>query len=87
MRAMAVAAVALLYLLHQDFWFWRAARPLVFGFLPIGLFYHAAFTVATAGVLWMLVKYAWPAHLEPSRHDGLEPRRHDGHDSGRNFRQ
>ena len=37
--------VAALYVLHQDFWFWRDARPLVFGFLPIGLFYHAAFTV------------------------------------------
>ena len=45
----------LLYVLHQDFWFWREARPLVFGFLPIGLFYHAAFTVASAGVLWLLV--------------------------------
>lgn len=28
--------VALLYLLHQDFWFWREARPLASGFLPIG---------------------------------------------------
>ncbi len=45
---LAVAAVVLLYVLHQDFWFWREARPLVFGFLPIGLFYHAAFT---AGVV------------------------------------
>jgi hypothetical protein len=56
--------VALLYVLHQDFWFWRAARPLVFGFLPIGLFYHAVFTAACSIVLWLLVKYAWPAHLE-----------------------
>jgi hypothetical protein len=56
--------VALLYALHQDFWFWRAARPLVFGFLPIGLSYHAAFTAACSIVLWLLVKYAWPAHLE-----------------------
>jgi Protein of unknown function (DUF3311) len=64
MRAVAVAAVVLLYVLHQDFWFWREARPLVFGFLPIGLFYHAAFTVASAGVLWLLVKFAWPSHLE-----------------------
>jgi len=56
--------VALLYVLHQDFWFWRAARPLVFGFLPIGLFYHAAFTAGCSIVLWLLVKYAWPAHLE-----------------------
>ena len=61
---LAVAAVALLYLLHQDFWFWRQARPLVFGFLPIGLFYHAAFTLASSVVLWMLVTVAWPTHLD-----------------------
>ena len=33
-------------LLHQDVWLWRSARPLVFGFLPIGLFYHACYAVA-----------------------------------------
>jgi hypothetical protein len=64
---LAAGAVALLYVLHQDFWFWREARPLVFGFLPIGLFYHAAFTVACAGVLWLLVTLVWPAHLEGGR--------------------
>ena len=57
--------VALLYVLHQDFWFWRDARPLVFGFLPIGLFYHAVFTIASAALLWILTTYAWPADLEP----------------------
>jgi len=66
MRGMAVVTVAMLYVLHQDFWFWREARPLVFGFLPIGLFYHAAFTLASAGALWLLVRYAWPAHLVDS---------------------
>ena len=65
-RRIAVGAVALLYVLHQDVWFWREARPLVFGFLPIGLFYHAAFTVASAGVLWLLVTCAWPTHLDDS---------------------
>ena len=64
MKVVAIAAVALLYVLHQDFWLWHEARPLVFGFLPIGLFYHAAFTVASAGALWLLVKFAWPSHLE-----------------------
>lgn len=53
-----------LYLLHQDFWFWRTARPLVFGFMPIGLFYHACYTVVVALLLWMLVRQAWPSHLE-----------------------
>ena len=48
MRWLAIGAVVLLYLLHQDFWFWRDARPLVFGFLPIGLFYHAALRATSA---------------------------------------
>ena len=61
---LALLATVLLYALHQDVWFWREARPLVFGFLPIGLFYHVAYTVATSGLLWLLVRTHWPAHLE-----------------------
>jgi hypothetical protein len=60
---LAIACVAL-YLLHQDFWFWRTARPLIFGFFPIGLFYHAGYTVAVSLLMWVLVRYAWPAHLD-----------------------
>jgi len=63
-RAGAAAIVAVLYVLHQDIWFWRTARPLVFGFLPIGLFYHAAFTVVTSLALWLLVRLLWPSHLD-----------------------
>ena len=60
---------AALYALHQDFWFWRDARPLVFGFLPIGLFYHAAYTLATSLLLAFLVRSYWPAHLEDASHE------------------
>ena len=42
------------------------ARPLVFGFLPIGLFYHAAYTVAISLFMWFLVRRHWPSHLEES---------------------
>jgi hypothetical protein len=56
--------VAVLYVLHQDVWFWNQARPLVFGMLPIGLFYHAAFTVAISLVMALLVRLFWPAELE-----------------------
>jgi hypothetical protein len=63
LRLLAVL-VAVIYLLHQDIWFWRSARPLVLGFVPIGLAYHAAFSVMAAVLLWLLVRYAWPAHLE-----------------------
>ena len=56
-------AVLVLYALHQDFWFWRDAR-LVFGFLPMGLFYHAVYCLACSGLMWSLVKFAWPAELD-----------------------
>jgi hypothetical protein len=69
-RPLLLIIVGALYVLHQDFWFWRAARPLVFGFIPIGLFYHACYTVATAIVMWLLVKHAWPSHLEEGGGDG-----------------
>jgi hypothetical protein len=62
-RTLLVVAVVALYLLHQDIWFWRNGR-LVFSFIPIGLFYHACYSVAASLVMWLLVTYAWPAHLE-----------------------
>ena len=61
-RVLLTAAVIGLYVLHQDLWFWREARPLVFGFMPIGLFYHVVYTLAVTVVLWLLVRYAWPDH-------------------------
>jgi uncharacterized membrane protein len=63
-RILLVVVVVALYVLHQDFWFWRTPHPLVLGFIPIGLFYHAGFSVAASVVMWLLVKYAWPSHLE-----------------------
>jgi hypothetical protein len=32
--------------------------------MPIGLFYHAAFTLGCSVLLALFVRYAWPAHLE-----------------------
>jgi len=63
-KILLVVAVAVLYILHQDIWFWRTARPLIFGFLPIGLFYHACFSIAASLLMWLLVTFAWPSHLE-----------------------
>ncbi|MFZ4794932.1 MAG: DUF3311 domain-containing protein [Blastocatellia bacterium] len=57
--------VVLLYLLHQDYWHWRVADPVVFGLFPIGYFYHLVFTIVVTGVMWLLVRLAWPGHLEP----------------------
>jgi hypothetical protein len=72
-RITAAVILAAVYALHQDVWFWAEARPLVFGFLPIGLFYHAAYTVATSLVLLVLMRSLWPSQLEDA-HDARTPR-------------
>jgi len=56
--------VAGVYLLHQDFWNWNKAEPLVLGFLPIGLAYHVGYSILASITLALLVKFAWPKHLE-----------------------
>jgi hypothetical protein len=50
--------------LHQDWWNWSRAEPALFGFLPVGIWYHALFCVAAAILLWLFVLFAWPRHLE-----------------------
>ena len=61
--------IAALYALHQDLWFWRAARPLFAGFLPIGLTYHALYCVAASVLMWALTTYAWPDRIEAAAGD------------------
>ena len=75
---MLTALVLLVFFaLHQDIWLWRESRPLIFGVLPVGLAYHAAYTLAVSGVMAVLVRRAWPSHLEGPHREGVdeEPRR------------
>ena len=61
---MLTLLVIIVYLLHQDFWNWNKAEPLLFGFLPVGLAYHAGYSILASILMAMLVKFAWPKHLE-----------------------
>ena len=63
--------VVAVYVLHQDYWNWNKAEPLIFGALPIGLAYHAGYSLLAAIMMATLVKFAWPVHLE---HAEPEPR-------------
>jgi len=56
--------VVLVGVAHQDLWNWREANPMIFGFLPVGLAYHAAYSIAAAVMMALLVKFAWPKNLE-----------------------
>jgi len=56
--------VIVVFLLHQDFWNWQKTEPLVFGFLPVGLAYHAGYAILAAIMMALLVKFAWPTELD-----------------------
>ena len=73
-----VLAVVLL-VFHQDFWNFDKSMPLLFGFLPLGLAYHAAFSVACAGLMFLLVTFAWPTHLEAYEQLPPQPGHAEGH--------
>jgi len=64
------ALVAAIYVLHQDFWNWKQAYPLVFGFLPIGLAYQAGYSILAAVMMAVLVRTVWPKHLESVEPEG-----------------
>jgi hypothetical protein len=61
--------VALVYAAHQDIWNWKKSEPLTFGFLPVGLAYHAGYSIVVAVLMAILVKFAWPSHLESEEND------------------
>ncbi|MCG8407451.1 MAG: DUF3311 domain-containing protein [Phycisphaerales bacterium] len=64
MNYLIYGLIVLLAILHQDFWWWDDSETLVFGFIPIGLAYHAGVSLV-ASVLWALaVKFCWPSDID-----------------------
>ncbi len=77
MRGLVYGLIVLLAVLHQDFWWWDDSDTLLFGFVPVGLAYHAGLSLA-AGLLWALaVKFCWPADVDvedtPAGQGGDQP--------------
>ena len=68
--------VVVVYLLHQDNWNWKNS-DLVFGVLPVGLAYHAGYSILAAAMMAVLVKFAWPKHLESTQPDKPNVNRND----------
>lgn len=65
-----IALVLLLLILHQDNWFWTDDR-LLFGFLPIGLFWHACISVGATATWFLATRIAWPfdEHVQETREE------------------
>jgi len=62
-RVVVVVLLVTIALLHQDFWWWDD-DTLVFGFMPIGLAWHAGISLAAAGIGVVAVTWCWPRRLE-----------------------
>ena len=60
-RRLLLAALLLVFVLHNDFWQWDDATPL-WG-LPVGLTYHIVYCLVAALLMWLLVRFAWPEEL------------------------
>ena len=58
--------VVFLIVLHQDNWNWHK-DDLIFGFLPIGLAWHAGISIAASCVWLLATMVAWP------QEDSLDP--------------
>ena len=81
--------VVVLLFLHHDFWFWTDDR-LVFGFLPVGLFYHIVISIAAASIWLLAVTFAWPNDLDEtddSRSWAARPTVREGEGTLRNVNQ
>ena len=70
-RPLVYFLLILLFLLHQDFWLWGNGK-LMLGFLPIGLAYHIVFSLLSALVWFLAVRFAWPTDLEGEEEGGSE---------------
>ena len=71
MIRLTYALIALLFVLHQDFWLWDS-ETIVWGFLPAGLAYHLVFSLLSASVWAMALKTIWPSHWERWADEGGE---------------
>ena len=74
MKVWIVVIAILLAALHQDFWLWDKA-DLLFGVMPMGLGYHALYSVVVALFWAMVIKVAWPPepNTEPELNDPPPP--------------
>lgn len=62
MKKLLTGVAAAMIILHKDFWLWDNTN-LLFGFMPVGLVYHACFSIAVAVLAVLAIKFAWPHEL------------------------
>ena len=61
-------------ILRNDMWNWNTPYPLLFGFLPVGLWWQGMVSILATVMMWLMVRLAWPHELEDlaERHGSAE---------------
>ncbi|MEM9399456.1 MAG: DUF3311 domain-containing protein [Verrucomicrobiota bacterium] len=67
-KAFVYILILMMFLLHQDFWLWDD-KTLIFGFIPVGLFYHTLFSIFSSGLWFLAIYWAWPLREEEDTED------------------
>jgi hypothetical protein len=61
---MLLAAFLFVLALRHDFWNWDTPGYLLFGFVPVGLWWQAMVSICASLFMWLMVTFAWPGQLE-----------------------
>lgn len=77
-RPLAFASLAALVIAAFDVWNWERTEPLLFGWMPVGLWWQALVTLLAVPVMAYLFWVLWPDDVDdapaagPGRRDGKE---------------
>jgi hypothetical protein len=74
---LTIVAVVVIVLRH-DYWNWDTPYPLLFGFLPVGLWWQGMVSVLACVMMWLMVRFAWPQELEDEVLDEEARGKHNG---------
>jgi len=79
-RLIIAGLVLLLIVLHQDNWNWDNSN-LVFGAIPVTLFYQMCISIGASAVWYLATKIAWPEDLEEKVLAEVAEKTEDGGDA------
>ena len=62
--SLLTAIFLLILFLRHDYWNWDTPGYLLFGFVPIGLWWQAGVCLLASVMMGLMTHLAWPSHLE-----------------------
>ena len=59
-----ILAAVIVLIMRHDYWNWDTPYPLLFGCLPVALWWQAVVSLSACALMWLMVRFAWPQELE-----------------------